>query len=890
MESALRFPLLLFSKSIRAVYHKLPMTAEGKSQMKSFVYENFSFLVKGTKSYQHWLMMRTAFDQPELNQTQANQFHRLTKEDLMKVLQHSDDRRMTISAFIPYNFLPQTFGGGLRIMSIYESLSRDFNINLVGVVGYGAAFEKREISTRLTVYLVPMSREYYELLTGEQKKAGGLLHDILLTDHYEMIPALVDLCRQLVSETDIFISSQPYFFKMMIEYCRGRELVYDAQNVDYDLKQSYFENPEGNETAKRYLKMVYDVEALGCQKSGFILYVSGEDRKNLCRIYGADQDKMVMVPNGIDVHACHFMPAPKRLEHRKNSASEKKQVVFVGSAHGPNIEAAEFIVNEMAAQNENIQYTIIGNLQTVFKDKPLPSNVRFTGMISAEDKERFYQTADLAVNPMFSGSGTNLKVLEYVAYGIPLVSTPFGMRGLEVFNDHIILADKDEFATAVEKALATPGDVLEQNTRAARKICEEHFDKSVINEALINRIRTLEKTRRETCRIAIDGRILHRNVTGSERYIYELVNHILTHQDEACRLYLVNHAGLNIANVSNIPCVSVNQRIDLFHRTYQVGSYNDLLELLIARKSIFSFLDLILCKNPDYFRSKEEHRSYVELMSLALNFADRILAISEHAKKDVVENFNISSEKIDVVYLGLNFNKFHRVSDGKELDEFRAAHHLPQKFILYVGTDYPHKNLKNLYIAFSKILNLPHLSDYFLVTAGINYYRQGTGYLQSDLNRVKDRVISLGHFDDEKLHLLYNAASIFVFPSLYEGFGLTVLEAMACGAPVICSDATSLPEVVGDAAYLVDARDPEIIAKAIDDVATNSSLRNALIEKGLERVKLFTWEKCAEETYAVYEKLLHSEDRGRAYDDQKLKLLQGKIINGNLISRRNADR
>jgi len=139
------------------------------------------------------------------------------------------------------------------------------------------------------------------------------------------------------------------------------------------------------------------------------------------------------------------------MSNKKEAGAEAKNVIFVGSAHGPNIEAVEFILNEIADKNRNIKYTIIGNVISAFNDRKVQPNVHFTGMISADAKESLYKTADLAINPMYSGSGTNLKVLEYIAYGIPLVSTEFGMRGLEVFNDHIYLAKRDDFTNVIEK-------------------------------------------------------------------------------------------------------------------------------------------------------------------------------------------------------------------------------------------------------------------------------------------------------------------------------------------------------------------------------------------------------------------------------------------------------
>ncbi|OGP55714.1 MAG: hypothetical protein A2Y65_03110 [Deltaproteobacteria bacterium RBG_13_52_11] len=808
------------------------------------------------------------------------------KMDFSSIVKRYENTRTTISVYVPFNFLPQTFGGGVRCMNVYENLSYIFNVNLIGIIGYGEKFQRIEVNENCTAYLIPMSKEYCDLLNSEQEKAGGLLHDILLTNEYKLIPNLIDINNQLEIETDIFVSAQPYFFKMFLEYFNDKILIYEAQNVDYDLKRTYFQHPDTNESAKYYLNMVSEVELLACHKSEYILGVSNEDVDKLCDIYNINRNKIVMVPNGIDVHACQYIYANKRKINRGMVGKSGKHVVFIGSAHGPNIESVQYILDEIAGKNCNIHYTIIGNMKLTFKKKMVPPNVHFTGMISEEEKKKIYGTADLAINPMFSGSGTNLKVLEYLAYGIPLVSTKFGMRGLGVFDHCIYYAQKDNFLEIIERTLLLPADVLEDNARKARKICEENFDKSVITAGLINVIKETEKQREwnnDKLRIAIDGRILYRNMTGSERYIYELVKNIPNEDQENEYEYcLINNTGFKLKGVSNIQYISLKEKIDLFHRTYQVNNYNDILELLIAGKSVFSFLDLIMCKNHDYFLKKEDHDNYISLMNLAFNFSDRIIAISEHAKKDVVATFNISEEKITVVYLGIDLDKFKIVNDGKAINDFRMEYNLPKKYLLYVGTDYPHKNLKNLFIAFSKIINLPEMRDYSLVIAGNSYYRKGPGYLQAYLEPIKHRVVSLGYFADENMHLLYNAADIFVFPSLYEGFGLTVLEAFACGVPLICSNATSLPEVAGDAAYMVDAKDPEQIAAAILDVVKNPQLRNMLVKRGLERVKQFTWEKCAKNTHNIYKQvLLGTKDVGK--DNEKyLRLLLSKIVDGNM--------
>lgn len=384
------------------------------------------------------------------------------------------------------------------------------------------------------------------------------------------------------------------------------------------------------------------------------------------------------------------------------------------------------------------------------------------------------------------------------------------------------------------------------------------------------KIEALAVDEKNKINIAIEGRILFRNITGTERYISELIRNMQDIENKnGFKLFLVNNLGYDSKKISAIPHIAAAHKIDLFHRPYQFKNYGELIEFLMVEKRVFTFLDLILCRYPGYFRDKELFEKNKTIMGLALNLSSRIIAISEHAKQDVIEMYDIPAEKIDVVYVGFDADKFKKINDTNKISEFRKEYNLPDKYILYLGTDYPHKNIKNLLISFAKIANHEKMKDYRLVLAGASCYVKGRQYLEKYIEPIKDKIISLGYFDDNKITLLYNAADIFVFPSLFEGFGLPVLEAFACGVPVICSNATSLPEVAGDAAYMVDATEPDKIASAIIDVVSSPRLRESLIEKGRDRVKLFTWEKCVKETYKVYEKaLLENQD----YSDKRIML------------------
>jgi glycosyltransferase involved in cell wall biosynthesis len=209
--------------------------------------------------------------------------------------------------------------------------------------------------------------------------------------------------------------------------------------------------------------------------------------------------------------------------------------------------------------------------------------------------------------------------------------------------------------------------------------------------------------------------------------------------------------------------------------------------------------------------------------------AKKIIAVSRYTKKDILKYYNINPEKIEVIYEGVFQHKDVRN---------------PQKYILYVGNVYPHKNLENLILAFRKIKQ-----DNFnlqLVLVG------GNDYFYKKLKKNNDDVIFTGFIKDEDLNILYNNAALYVFPSLYEGFGLPPLEAMARGLAVVSSNATCLPEILGDAALYFNPLDIDDIAEKIKKVLADNNLREQLIQKGFAQVKKYSWKKMAEETLKLY--------------------------------------
>src|SRR5882724_4388762 len=234
-------------------------------------------------------------------------------------------------------------------------------------------------------------------------------------------------------------------------------------------------------------------------------------------------------------------------------------------------------------------------------------------------------------------------------------------------------------------------------------------------------------------------------------------------------------------------------------------------------------------------------------------YADRIVAISMQTKKDLIDYFSVPDERIRVIHPA--HRKIYYPERDVEVIR-RALERLGifHNFILFVGSLEPRKNLKTLLQAYATYVTRYACKE-LLVVAG------GKGWLNDDLSQVAaelgiaERVKFLGYVQEADLRVLYSAAKLFVYPSIYEGFGLPPLEAMACGAPVITSNTSALPEVVGDAALLIDPHNSEELCQAMQRVLCDDDFRKRMRRQSLARAKLFSWEQTAEQTLAVYEEV-----------------------------------
>ena len=291
----------------------------------------------------------------------------------------------------------------------------------------------------------------------------------------------------------------------------------------------------------------------------------------------------------------------------------------------------------------------------------------------------------------------------------------------------------------------------------------------------------------------------------------------------------------------SVPLDLRRERIDLFHAPHYV------LPPLVPCKSVVTIHDCIHLRFPQYLPNQFAHAYARSSLWVATHRASRVLTVSEASKRDILKYFNVPASKVDVIYNGMD-ERLEEAPTDEEMQNVRERYQLNDPFVLYAGNIKPHKNLERLIEAFHA-LRRDGLEHVKLLIIGDEISKYATLRRAVHRHKLHKHVRFLGFVSDKTLACLYRLAGVFVFPSLYEGFGLPPLEAMASGCPVAASNTAAIPEVCGGAAVLFDPEDPESIAAGILETDERSA---ELRELGLARAAGFTWEYTARAHEDVY--------------------------------------
>ncbi|MBI5748887.1 MAG: glycosyltransferase family 4 protein [Nitrospinae bacterium] len=360
-------------------------------------------------------------------------------------------------------------------------------------------------------------------------------------------------------------------------------------------------------------------------------------------------------------------------------------------------------------------------------------------------------------------------------------------------------------------------------------------------------------------RILIDARVISDKMHGIARYTYNLIKNLSDIDTKNEYVMLSNHDRLidfssgyknfklvrcntplySIQEQFKIPKILKREGADIYHSpTFSAPLYQQC-------KTIMTVHDMI-----HLVFGKSIHRLYYRyIVKTAMMKASSIITVSEYSKTDIVKYLGIPKEKIYVTYNGID-EKFRPVHN-KTIDNIKKKYGIFSRYILFVGNQKPHKNVDNILKAFKMAMEKEGLNHHLILVGVKNGYIKIAGELDK-------RVIYINNHTDDDLVELYQSADLFLSPSLYEGFGLPMLEAMACGVPVVTSNRTSIPEVTGNAAILADPENIQEIANAICKVLKDENLKSDLIRKGLEQAKMFSWKRMAEETLELYKRVYES--------------------------------
>jgi glycosyltransferase involved in cell wall biosynthesis len=361
-----------------------------------------------------------------------------------------------------YPIAPVISGGKLRLHGLYSRVAEQFQVQFVNLAPAHLR-GVRNLAADFSEELVPKSQAFAEAEQELENSLGASVEDLAAALHPGTAPQWLDAIDALARRADLIVCSHPYTMPALRKVS-SRAFVYEAHNVEADLKADIYGSHHWA------IDQVSALERRAVLDAALVTACSAQDRERMAGLYGAQDDnaKLIVVPNGIDVTATRLRTAAQQQSRRSALRVAQPLALFMGSAHGPNIDAARLVI-EAAAQLPSVHFVLLGSVCHAVEAWERPANVGLLGVVSDAEKASWLAICDVGLNPVISGSGTNLKLLEYAAVGLPVVSTEFGARGLGYCaGEDYVPADADAFAKGVDAMLQltqTERDAMVHNAR-----------------------------------------------------------------------------------------------------------------------------------------------------------------------------------------------------------------------------------------------------------------------------------------------------------------------------------------------------------------------------------------------------------------------------------------
>jgi glycosyltransferase involved in cell wall biosynthesis len=400
------------------------------------------------------------------------------KKDTVEFKNTLSKRKQKVTLLSTYSVFPKQHGGQLRAFNLYSNLKVDFEVTIVSFNDKGQYYKLEQDG--FVEISVPKTQKHQDKEWEIEREAGIPITDIVMEKLSHYTPEYHEIAKKHLDDSDILIASQPYLFHLIEPYAKTKKIIYDAQNVEYELKKSML--PDGK-LKKSLLNDLFELEQKAVRISDHVLACSTEDIskfKELFEFEDLRDEKFVLIPNGVDLSSNKYTsPEEKKILKEKLNLVNENIVVFIGSWHKPNLEAVEQIL-KLAPSLPECHFIIMGGQCEAFKGVTPPSNVAFAGIVSEEMKSLIYSVADIAINPMMNGSGTNLKIAEYMANGVPVISTEVGARGYDFENEHLVISELNEFVKMID-IVSKDGQLKNDYIRSAYKYIVDNFSWDLIS-------------------------------------------------------------------------------------------------------------------------------------------------------------------------------------------------------------------------------------------------------------------------------------------------------------------------------------------------------------------------------------------------------------------------
>ncbi|MEG6522883.1 glycosyltransferase family 4 protein [Desulfotomaculum sp. 1211_IL3151] len=394
-------------------------------------------------------------------------------------------KKIVVTTTMP--IYPPMGGGQSRIYNLYKHLAVDYDVEIVCFTNYDQPAFDQIIAPGVREIRLPKSVKHQEKEWDIERQVGLPVGDVTMPLLSQYTPEYGKTLRRRLQGADFVVISHPYLYDEVAEVT-GVKVIHEAHNVEFDLKSKVLAA-----SSKKLIDEVFRVEKLSCEKSELIMTCSQEDKERLAELYQIPLEKFIIVPNGVDLSSVPFTGWEERRKNKRELDLENEFLaLFMGSWHPPNLEACENVF-QMAKQIPEVKFLLLGSQCLAFAQKEIPPNVGLLGAVTDEEKNYLFSLVDIALNPMVSGSGTNLKMFDYMAAGIPVLSTEFGARGIGAVNgEQILISSLRDMPGEIYKFQNMSPEASSSITARAADLVRERFAWNKIAEKLRERLKNFD--------------------------------------------------------------------------------------------------------------------------------------------------------------------------------------------------------------------------------------------------------------------------------------------------------------------------------------------------------------------------------------------------------------